>query len=397
MRASALAFGVLQELARQPILWEGKQMRLLDELDVVQGISGGSFTAAYYALKGDGIFQDFESRFLSKNWESELKSRIFWSPKNWFRLWSPYFGRAHLLSELLDEALFEGHTFGDLHTQRRRPFLFVQATDMATMSPFAFEQGQFDPICSDISKFRIADATAASAALPLMLSAVTLKNYAGTCGFQLPAHLPEAMQMPGQHQRIKEDLSYLDQNRRPYVHLLDGGLADNIGMRNVLDAIGPKGGGLEQVFRILGFQHVQKLVFIVVNAERNPELADYRLAEIPSLRHILRALIDIPQYRYSADTIQLTRLAIKQRQAELRQRHQEQKVIFAEDAEVYFITVSLNDVRDPDERAFLQSIDTTLYLTDEQRTRLIRAAAVELQHDEDFQRLMEDLQDPSGK
>ena len=28
MRASALAFGVLQELARQPTLWEGKQMRL---------------------------------------------------------------------------------------------------------------------------------------------------------------------------------------------------------------------------------------------------------------------------------------------------------------------------------------------------------------------------------
>jgi NTE family protein len=111
---------------------------------------------------------------------------------------------------------------------------------MANMSRFAFDQGQFDLMCSDLSQFRIADATAASSALPLLLSPITVKNYAGTCGFQLPPQLAEVMQMPGQQQRIKEELSYLDQDRRPYVHLLDGGLADNIGMRNVLDALGPR-------------------------------------------------------------------------------------------------------------------------------------------------------------
>jgi NTE family protein len=81
-RASKLAFGVLRELARQQITWEGKKKRLLDELDAMFALSGGTFTAGYYALYGDQIFHDFEHRFLRKDWESELKSRILRSPSN---------------------------------------------------------------------------------------------------------------------------------------------------------------------------------------------------------------------------------------------------------------------------------------------------------------------------
>ena len=99
-RASTLAFGALRELALHQITWEGKQKRLLDELDIIFALSGGTFTAGYYALHGDRIFHDFEARFLRKDWESELRVRVFRSPGNWIRLWSPYFGRAHLLAEI---------------------------------------------------------------------------------------------------------------------------------------------------------------------------------------------------------------------------------------------------------------------------------------------------------
>jgi NTE family protein len=98
-RASTLAFGALRELARQPITWGGKRKRLLDELDAIFALSGGTFTGAYYALYGDRIFHDFEYRFLRKDWDSELRSRILRSPSNWIRLWSPYFGRAHIMAE----------------------------------------------------------------------------------------------------------------------------------------------------------------------------------------------------------------------------------------------------------------------------------------------------------
>jgi NTE family protein len=191
-RASTLAFGALRELALHQITWEGKQKRLLDELDIIFALSGGTFTAGYYALHGDRIFHDFEARFLRKDWESELKARVFKSPGNWIRLWSPYFGRAHLMAELLDESLFEGATYGDLITRNQRPWLFIHASDMATLSRFEFHQQQFDMICSDLSQLPIAWASASSAALPLVLSPISLKNYAGQCGYQLPPWLGAA-------------------------------------------------------------------------------------------------------------------------------------------------------------------------------------------------------------
>lgn len=86
-RAAALSYGVLRELAQIPITWEGRQKWLVDELNIINALSGGSYTAAYYALYGDRIFVDFEDRFLRKDWESELRSRVFWSPTNWLRLW----------------------------------------------------------------------------------------------------------------------------------------------------------------------------------------------------------------------------------------------------------------------------------------------------------------------
>ena len=234
-RASALAYGVLQELARTPIVWEGRQKRLIDELNIINAVSGGSFTATYYALYGDRIFQDFEVRFLRKNWESELRARIFRSPSNWLRLWSPYFGRAHILSELLDEALFDGHTFGDLLAKRQRPIINLHASDMASLSRFEFNQRQFDLICSDLSQLPLSVAAASTSALPLLLSPISMTNYAGQCGFQPPTRLVEERPTAWGRQRAKELRSYLDANKRPYIHLLDGGLSDNIGMRSVLE------------------------------------------------------------------------------------------------------------------------------------------------------------------
>src|SRR5947209_17418810 len=43
-RAAALAFGVLEKLRDTEIVWEGEKKRLLDEVDCISGVSGGSFT-----------------------------------------------------------------------------------------------------------------------------------------------------------------------------------------------------------------------------------------------------------------------------------------------------------------------------------------------------------------
>jgi hypothetical protein len=44
---------VLQGLRDTPVMIDGKPMRMLDEVDTLSGVSGGSFPAAYYGLFGD--------------------------------------------------------------------------------------------------------------------------------------------------------------------------------------------------------------------------------------------------------------------------------------------------------------------------------------------------------
>jgi predicted acylesterase/phospholipase RssA len=63
-RAAALAFGVLEELRATSLAKKGADTNLLDEVDVISSVSGGSFTAAYYALRRDKLFDDFPRRFL---------------------------------------------------------------------------------------------------------------------------------------------------------------------------------------------------------------------------------------------------------------------------------------------------------------------------------------------
>jgi len=63
-RAAALAYGVMLELRDTTVTIDGRPRRILDEVDTITSVSGGSFTSAYYGLYGDRIFEDYEKVFL---------------------------------------------------------------------------------------------------------------------------------------------------------------------------------------------------------------------------------------------------------------------------------------------------------------------------------------------
>ena len=134
-RASAFSYGVLEELARTEIVWEGRKLRLLDEVDVISSVSGGSITAAYYGLFGDRTFKDFPRRVLYRDLQGDLISMVL-SPRNYRRLASPYFGKSDLFAEELDENAYDEKTFGDLMKRDRRPFIIINATDAASGTRF---------------------------------------------------------------------------------------------------------------------------------------------------------------------------------------------------------------------------------------------------------------------
>jgi NTE family protein len=299
------------------------------------------------------------------------------------------------MAELLNEALFDHKTFADLAALNQRPMLIIHASDMATLARFEFTQSQFDMLCSDLLRLPIADAAAASAALPLVLSPISLKNYANQCGFEPPAWLTQARK-GGRigAQRANELVSYLDSERRPYIHLLDGGLSDNLALRGIIEGSGLLG-GFERLLLAAGVRGVKKFVILAVNAETSPDVLEYRSDNLPVLSKAMSALIDIPINRYSFDTTTLIHMGVEKWRMELRLRPHPAESPFVQDADIYFVDASLNEIVDPEERVSLMKIPTTLYLTDEQIDRLITAAAKLIRNDKEFQRLMRDLDMPS--
>ena len=74
---------------------------------------------------------------------------------------------------------------------------FTPSLEMDLGARFEFTQEQFDPICSDLQPMKIARAVAASSAFPILLTPITLRNYAtpnSPCGYQEPVWVANAMQ-----------------------------------------------------------------------------------------------------------------------------------------------------------------------------------------------------------
>ena len=288
MRAAAFSYGLLEELNRTKISLEEHSRSLLDEVDIISSVSGGSFTAAYYGLFGKDIFNGFEDRFLKKNIQRSIIIRLL-LPQNWFRLASPAFNRSDLAAEYYDKYLFKGGTFSDI-TAREGPFVFINATDMTMGTWFSFSQNQFDLICSDLSSFPVSRAVSASSAVPVVLSPITLRNYSGVCGYNMPEWMVEALEKRETasrrfHQAVNI-ISYLDAKKRPYIHLLDGGLSDNLGLRVAMDRvilIGSAWRALEEI----GVK-TSEVVFIVVNAETESDISWDQQEKVPTISQALK-------------------------------------------------------------------------------------------------------------
>jgi NTE family protein len=176
---------VLEALKRTEIETRaGQRVRLLDQIDIITGVSGGSFTALAYRLYGDKLFDEYEKRFLKRDVQGEITRRTL-NPGNWGALSSPGWGRSELAADLYDEILFNGATFAGLR-RSDGPNVAVSATDIASGSRLLFTPQNFDFLCADLDSFRIAGAAAASSAVPAVLSPLTINNYGGSCGFVSP-------------------------------------------------------------------------------------------------------------------------------------------------------------------------------------------------------------------
>ena len=399
-RAAAFSYGVLEELAVRKISINGRKRRLLDEVDTISSVSGGSFTAGYYGLFGERIFEDFEPRFLKKNVQGELVSRTFFNPVNWVRLFSPSFDRSDLAAEYYDKYIFEGGTFGDI-AARKGPMVIINATDMTYGIRVGFTQDMFDAICSDVSRFSVARAVAASSAVPIVLTPITVRNYAGSCNYRMPGPIErvfkESQISERQFYLANNIAPYLDSKKKPFLHLLDGGVADNLGLRAILDRIIYRG-DFWKTIKGTHHENLHKVIFIVVNAETQPDSFWDRVESPPAFAAMLESYSSIAIERYNVETLALLKESVKGWADQVRTGRCPKGKISTRpgscgDIQFYVIEVKFDALKDGEERLYFMRLPTSFKLSPEEVDKLRDAAHRILAESREFQRLLKDLRE----
>ena len=371
-RAASLAYGVLLELRDTRIGANGDR-RLLDEVDAISAVSGGSFTAAYYGLHGDDTFRDFESGFLRRDLTSDVLHRIL-SPRRWF---TPE-GRSDAASTLYDGTIFKGATFADLQ-RRNGPLIVINASDLEGGIRFAFLQEFFDLLCSDLRSYPLADAVAASSAVPVLFEPVVLQNNSGCAA----PHLPQPAEDSPQLQQVVKGLrGYADKQQRHYVHLADGGLTDNLGLRAFQETI-DLAGGLRPFLRKIGREPNGHVVVVSVDASGKAAEGLGLERRAPSMLRAVDIMSDVQLHRYNAATLEQMQDSLQRWAKDV--STPERKV------QPRLVTVALRDVVDESERQRLSRISTNFDLEGGQVDALVAAGRALLRANPEFRGLLDAL------
>jgi NTE family protein len=408
-RAAALSYGVLEALRDTKIQWNNQRISLLDEVDVISSISGGSFPAAYFALHGSRIFDEFPKRFLYRPVQSDLiKSAL--TPAGLLKLAAPSFGRSDLAAEYYDREVFGSGTYADLIARRRRPFVILNATDMTTGTQFPFIQDQFDLLCSDLSGITLGRAVAASSAFPGGLTPLTFQNYAGKCAYHQPEWVDLALKDRQSRDNVRRTaraenrLSYTDTEQMPrnFIHLTDGGVADNIGLREPLTAITNLSNSWS-VMRLIGRKKVDKLVVIVVNAATNPATDRDKTPKVPGLVDTVTAAANVPIGNYSFDTLEILRKSVNEFNQEMHTVTDCKALAARKGAqcaldipvphqiEFFPVEVAFEYIESAKERNWFKNLPTTLELPRETIDKLRAVGRQILSEDPEFIKLMKTL------
>ncbi|MDO5050282.1 MAG: HlyD family efflux transporter periplasmic adaptor subunit [Moraxella equi] len=169
--------------------------------------------------------------------------------------------------------------------------------------------------------------------MAIVFSPIVLNNHGGTC--QTSPLIDEMNRQDSTKHTSDKEMrhrihQYQDSKARPYIHLLDGGLTDNLGMRGVLDLQGSFFG--EIVAQSLQTQNISRVIMINVNAQNQVANTINQTPNEPKFSDVVSAIINIPIDQNSQTSLQQMRL--------LQQVWQEQYP----EIKMNFISVNLQDL-----------------------------------------------------
>jgi Predicted esterase of the alpha-beta hydrolase superfamily len=290
-RAANFGMYVLKELDR---------LGVLDRVDAISSVSGGSIAVAhfglYYPRLGDAYWAKAESDLRQDLRDDWLLRHAH--PGSWRTLYRSDINASTMLAETYDAKLFHGATFASLGPPGPgRPHILINATAIRNpegffdecaaqggnaygngLSTFVFTVEAFrDCLGSRLPPYSIASAVAASSAYPGLFSPITLQT----------------------------NTRLIDGDRRPkeYLHMIDGGVSDNLGVDALVMAANRRrleGLALDDTDHThLTINDSTPCFLIVVDAfvDGGEKLEE----EYPDLRHGLMDRVIDPSWRYVFD------------------------------------------------------------------------------------------------
>jgi len=194
-------------------------------------------------------------------------------------------------------------------------------------------------------------------------------------------------------------MSYEDSARRPFIHLVDGGIADNAGMRGVLEALETLE-ALHSAGHPTSLDRVRRIVVFMVNSVSSPKTRWDESEESPGALGILLKATGVPIDRYSYEAAELLKDTAARWQTMRRVRDALAlagvsaatitDALHVPDTDIYAIDVSFARLKDVAERDYLNELPTTLALPADAVDRLRAAARTVILASPEFDRLLKD-------
>jgi NTE family protein len=188
---------------------------------------------------------------------------------------------------------------------------------------------------------------------------------------------------------------YLDSKKKSYIHLVDGGVSDNLGLRAILDRVIGTGSVWESI-KGTPVETVHKVAIIIVNAETQPDTKWDRIEGIPPFGAMLSSNSSIAIERYNQETIALLKESVKSWADEIRTQRCKGGIFSTEpgscgDIQFYVVEVKFDALRDETERMYFKRLPTSFKLDAEKVDKLRDVARRLLNQSEAFQQLLRDL------
>ena len=387
MRSAAFSYGTLKALRDTEVTIHGKTRSLLDEVDVISSVSGGSYTAAYYGLFGQRIFQDYERDFLLRDVEGEMLSTLA-NPSNLLSLTSSRFNRGDLAAQWLDNYIFEHKTFASM-SRDGLPYIILNASDLNTGMTFSFVPQQFDFLCSDLNAYPVANAVMASSAVPGIFAPISLHNFDENCAQRRQEWVFRALNAGTGKDRNYEVARELEQYFRPgdmpVIRLVDGGVTDNLGVRgSIMSRVLHYGHAtrMSGAFTAAELDQIVDVLVVVANAQIYSPYEWSLKGKDPGLIDMIFASFDASLNLLNSETIQRAHQNF-QAWADIVNSRRAPR---AAKVRVHFVSLTFDDIADHSERQKFNAIPTNLSLTHQQVEDVVALAPRLLDRSPEFHR-----------